>query len=141
MPVYKTTFDVDQHSWKNVLSAIAANCRAFRKALTRYIHAYKSDPDIISRPPAIYSFIEQEHWDAFVKHRLTKDFQIKMIKKSIDGAEDEVAEGEDVDDVDEIDRSILWKKSRQNKNGEYDNEDIEEQAAMIVKILQTIGLC
>lgn len=61
-----------------------------------------------------------------------------MIKKSIDGAEDEVAEGEDVD---EIDRSILWKKSRQNKNGEYDNEDIEEQAAMIVKILQTIGLC
>lgn len=61
-----------------------------------------------------------------------------MIKKSIDGAEDEVAEGEDVD---EIDRSILWKKSRQNKNGEYDNEDVEEQAAMIVKILQTIGLC
>lgn len=70
-----------------------------------------------------------------------------MIKKSIDGAEDEVAESEDVedvedvDDVDEIDRSILWKKSRQNKNGEYDNKDIEEQAAMIVKILQTIGLC
>lgn len=61
-----------------------------------------------------------------------------MIEKSIDGAEDEVSEGEDVD---EIDRSILWKKSRQNKNGEYDNEDIEEQAAMIVKILQTIGLC
>ncbi|XP_058201697.1 uncharacterized protein LOC131316371 isoform X2 [Rhododendron vialii] len=158
----KTTFDVDQYSRKNVLSAIAANCRTFRKVLTRYIRAYKSDLDIISRPPAIYSFIEREHWDAFVKHRLTKDFekhndnqrgkqrenkfrhrlgrkgyanfeqeQIKMIKKSIDGAEDEVAEVEDVDDADEIDRSILWKKSRQNKNGEYDNEDIEEQAAMI----------
>ncbi|KAI8571849.1 hypothetical protein RHMOL_Rhmol01G0151900 [Rhododendron molle] len=127
----KTTFDVDQRSRKNVLSAIAANCRTFRKALTRYIRAYKSDPDTISRPPAIYSFIEREHWNAFVKHRLTKDFKIKMIKKSIDGAEDKVAEGEDVDDVDEIDRSILWKKSRQNKNGEYDNEDIEEQAAMI----------
>ncbi|KAF7113226.1 hypothetical protein RHSIM_RhsimUnG0147600 [Rhododendron simsii] len=49
-----------------------------------------------------------------------------------------IRRGEDVDGVDEIDRSILWKKSRQNKNREYDNEDIEEQAAMIVKILQTI---
>ncbi|KAI8571850.1 hypothetical protein RHMOL_Rhmol01G0151900 [Rhododendron molle] len=65
------------------------------------------------------------------KEMLWRCVKIKMIKKSIDGAEDKVAEGEDVDDVDEIDRSILWKKSRQNKNGEYDNEDIEEQAAMI----------
>lgn len=53
------------------------------------------------------------------------------MKKSIDGAKDKVDASEVVD---EIDRSIIWKKSRQNKNGEYDNEDIGEQAAMIVKI-------
>lgn len=79
MPVNQTTFDVDQHSRKNVLSVVAANCRTFRKALTWYIRAYKSDPDIISRPPAIYSFIEREHWDAFVKHRLTKDFEVCIL--------------------------------------------------------------
>lgn len=167
----QTTFNVDPRSRKNVLSAIAADCRTFRKTLTRHIHANKSDPDIISRPPAIYCYIEAEHWDAFVKHRLSKDFekhsdaqrgrqkknicrhrlgrksyanleqeQIQLMKKSVEGAKDEFAEGEGVDTqpFEVIDRSVLWQLSRQNKNGEYDSEAIKEQAALIVKIFQSI---
>lgn len=29
----------------------------------------------------------------------------------------------------------MWKKARQNKNGEYDDEEIEKQAAKIVMFL------
>lgn len=50
------------------------------------------------------------------------------MKKSVEGARDEGAEGPRVDGFEEIDRSVLWQLSRQNKNGEYDNEYIKEQA-------------
>lgn len=36
-----------------------------------------------------------------------------------------------------FDRSVLWKKARQNKQGEYDDEEIEKQAAIIVMSLIT----
>lgn len=63
------------------------------------------------------------------------------MKKSVEGARDEGAEGPRVDGFEEIDRSVLWQLSRQNKNGEYDNEYIKEQAALIVKIFQSIDFC
>ncbi|CAL5343691.1 unnamed protein product [Camellia sinensis] len=33
--------------------------------------------------------------------------------------------------IEDLDRSVLWKKARQNKNGEYDDKTIMEQAARI----------
>lgn len=32
-----------------------------------------------------------------------------------------------------VDRSFMWKKARQNKNGEYDNIKIKETAEKIVR--------
>ncbi|KAH7857346.1 hypothetical protein Vadar_011573 [Vaccinium darrowii] len=161
------SFKVDPRSKKKVLSNIATSCRTFRKALTTYIRKHKSDPDILARPPPNYSFLDQNQWDAFVKHRLTEDFQklsdenrerqskniypcrlsrkgyavleqeqLNMRKKSIEGAEDngaeeEVTKGQDTED---IDRSVLWKLARQNKNGEYDDEGIKEKAARIDEV-------
>ncbi|KAH7838947.1 hypothetical protein Vadar_033035 [Vaccinium darrowii] len=69
------SFKVDSRSKKKVLSNIATSCRTFKKALTTYIRKHKSDLDIPARPPPNYSFFDQNQWDAFVKHRLTKDFQ------------------------------------------------------------------
>ncbi|KAH7849778.1 hypothetical protein Vadar_022857 [Vaccinium darrowii] len=69
------SFKVDPRSKKKVLSNIATSCRTFRKALTTYIRKHESDPDILSRPPPNYSFLDQNQWDAFVKHRQTEDFQ------------------------------------------------------------------
>ena len=37
--------------------------------------------------------------------------------------------------TEDLDRSVLWKKARQNKNGEYDDKTIMEQAARIVRYL------
>lgn len=67
---------MDERSQKNVLSAIASCMRTFRKTLTTHIYAHKSDPVMLSKPPEIYSFLEQKEWDLFVERRLSKEFEV-----------------------------------------------------------------
>ena len=74
------TYKVDERSKKNVLSSICSKWRTFKKELTKYIHENKSNPEIISNPPAIYGFVEQIHWDSFLERRLSEEFEVKIIK-------------------------------------------------------------
>ncbi|XP_058208167.1 uncharacterized protein LOC131321180 [Rhododendron vialii] len=136
---------------------------------------YKSDPELISKPPGIYSFIEQNHGDSFVKKRNCKEFEAtsnvqresrsankcnhRLSRKSYDKFEAELKQAEDLvsrakptsdpssapnlgtrskSKAKKFDRSVMWKKARQNKNGEYDDKEIEKQAAKIDKITRQV---
>ncbi|GMP50036.1 hypothetical protein CsSME_00016810 [Camellia sinensis var. sinensis] len=74
------TYKVDERSKKKVLSSICSKWRTFKKELTKYIRENKSNPEIISNPPAIYGFVEQRHWDSFLEGRLSEEFEVKIIK-------------------------------------------------------------
>ncbi|XP_058202068.1 uncharacterized protein LOC131316652 [Rhododendron vialii] len=136
---------------------------------------YKSDPELISKPPGIYSFLEQNHWDSFVKKRNCKEFEAtsnvqresrsankcnhRLSQKGyakfqveLKQAEDLVNRAKPISDPNlapnsgtrtkskakKFDRSVMWKKARQNKNGEYEDEEIEKQVAKIDKITRQV---
>ncbi|WJZ82942.1 hypothetical protein VitviT2T_002663 [Vitis vinifera] len=100
----------------------------------KYILPFEDQPELLKRPPIQYTFIEDEDWTIFVKDRLSDNFkeyreiQKEIRKKNIynhhlsrkgyDGLEEEmmVASGS----IETIDRSILWKKAREKKDGTFD---------------------
>ncbi|XP_058192212.1 uncharacterized protein LOC131309621 [Rhododendron vialii] len=149
----KATFDVDLRSKKGVLSSIATCLRTFRKYLTKHIYANKSNPIILSKPPEAYSFLEQQEWDSFVKRRLTKEFEEfrgvqqrrrkcnlydhRLSRKGYFGLEEEIANKSE-EAVVSVDRSISWKKARQNKNGEYGDIKTKEKAVEIDEIAKQV---
>lgn len=171
----QTAFDVDRNSKKQVLSSISVKWRTFKQTLTKHMCKYKSDPELISKPPGIYSFLEQNHWDSFVKKRNCKEFEAtskvqresrsankcnhRLSRKSYAKFEVELKQAKDLvssakptsdpssapnsgtrtkSKAKKFDRSIMWKKARQNKNGEYDDEEIEKQAAKIDEITRQV---
>ncbi|KAL0557055.1 hypothetical protein IC582_005573 [Cucumis melo] len=42
---------------------------------TKYIMPHKDEPQLLEVPPEKYSFIEQNHWEEFVRSRLSETFQ------------------------------------------------------------------
>ncbi|GMP78596.1 hypothetical protein CsSME_00034479 [Camellia sinensis var. sinensis] len=70
------TYKVDERSKKKVLSSICSKWRTFKKEFSKYICENKSNLEIISKPPAIYGFVEQRHWDSFLGRRLSEEFEI-----------------------------------------------------------------
>ncbi|XP_034697194.1 uncharacterized protein LOC117923048 [Vitis riparia] len=78
--------------------------RSFKNLLTvKYILPFEDQPELLKRPPIQYTFIEDEDWTIFVKDRLSDNFKM-------------VASGS----TETIDRSILWKKAREKKDGTFD---------------------
>ena len=57
---------------------MASKWRSFKKALTKHIHTYKIDLEHLSKPPILYSFLEQRHWDSFLKDRLSENFEVHI---------------------------------------------------------------
>ncbi|RVW20636.1 hypothetical protein CK203_109088 [Vitis vinifera] len=78
--------------------------RSFKSMLTvKYILPFKDQPELLKRPPIKYTFIRDEEWTMFVKDRLSENF--KMVASGL---------------TETIDRSILWKKAREKKDGTFD---------------------
>ena len=51
--------------------------RNFKTTLTsKYILPHKDQPELLKHPPEGYDFIKQEHWDAFVRSRLSEEFLV-----------------------------------------------------------------
>ncbi|TYK13523.1 putative serine/threonine-protein kinase nek2 [Cucumis melo var. makuwa] len=94
-------------SWKSVPAELKD------KIFTTVEAAFVIDP--ISRknilqttvPPEKYSFIEQNHREEFVRSRLSETFQ--------EGSNEVY-----------VVRAKMWKKARVNKQGQYDNDDIQQ---------------
>ncbi|KAL0533249.1 hypothetical protein IC582_030465 [Cucumis melo] len=45
---------------------------------TKYIIPHKDEPQLLQVPPEKYSFIEQNHWEEFVRSRLSETFQFVL---------------------------------------------------------------
>ncbi|KAF5956827.1 hypothetical protein HYC85_004052 [Camellia sinensis] len=66
--------------------------------LARTMVPIKSNPKFLSKPLEIYPFIEQRHWNSFMRDRLTEKFE----KQKTGSTEN-------------LDRSVLWNKAHQIK--------------------------
>ncbi|XP_059590752.1 uncharacterized protein LOC132253206 isoform X4 [Vitis vinifera] len=128
-------FSLNPKSRRNCMLTIGKCFRSFKNMLTvKYILPFKDQPELLKKPPIQYIFIEDEDWKMFVKDRLSDRFkeyrevQKERRKKHIynhhlsrkgnAGLEEEmmVASGS----TESIDRSILWKKAREKKDGTFD---------------------
>ncbi|KAA0060814.1 putative serine/threonine-protein kinase nek2 [Cucumis melo var. makuwa] len=144
----EAAFVIDPRSRKNVLQTAGISFRQFKNWLTtKYIIPHKDEPQLLQVPPEKYSFIEQNHWEEFVRSRLSETFQEKRklqqdrrsknkynhrisrkgyanLKEEMKGGSNEVY----------VDRAKMWKKARVNKQGQYDNDDIQQVVHKIDEI-------
>ncbi|KAF5195085.1 hypothetical protein FRX31_015326 [Thalictrum thalictroides] len=138
---------IDSERRKTVLSAIGERWKSFKAILTKvHIYPFKNQPQLLTCPPEKYKFITQEHWDIFVKSRLSEDFQAKsklqaerrakniynhrLGRKGYVGLVEELKQSLGTS-VDKLDRCDLWKKARQNKKGLYVDDAVREKAELI----------
>ncbi|CAL2229560.1 unnamed protein product [Prunus armeniaca] len=98
----------------------------------------------LSQPPELYKFIEKAEWDAFVASRLSQEFvsvnsqhskirekleyNHRLSRKGYAGLE---AQLEETMSGVEIYRSTLWKKARQDKDGNIPDPKVAEKAKLI----------
>ncbi|GMP35734.1 hypothetical protein CsSME_00008073 [Camellia sinensis var. sinensis] len=73
----ESAYNVDPSRKKKTLSSIGEKWRTFKKYLSKHIRQYKSNPKFLSIPPEIYPFIEQRHWNSFMRDRLTERFEVQ----------------------------------------------------------------
>ncbi|KAA0067499.1 putative serine/threonine-protein kinase nek2 [Cucumis melo var. makuwa] len=74
----EAAFVIDPRSRKNVLQTTGISVCQFKNWLTmKYIMPHKDEPHLLQVPPKTYSFIEQNHWEEFVRSRLFETFQEK----------------------------------------------------------------
>ncbi|OVA10845.1 hypothetical protein BVC80_7577g2 [Macleaya cordata] len=141
-------------SKKLLVNGIGDKWRSFKSTLTRkYVLPFKDEPDRLVQPPPMYRFIKQEHWDAFVKSRLNDEFQAlhkaqserrgkniyphRLGRTGYAGLIEKMKKSEGIT-PDQLDRCLLWKKARQNKNGEYDDDVTREQAEIIDELKKQV---
>ncbi|KAI5350646.1 hypothetical protein L3X38_003537 [Prunus dulcis] len=95
-------------------------------------------------PPQLYNFIEKSQWDAFVAARLSPDFEAmhskqsqrrekceynhRLSRKGYIGLEDQL---EETMPGEEIDRSLLWKKAREDKQRNIPDPKVAKKAKLI----------
>ncbi|KAA0062166.1 putative serine/threonine-protein kinase nek2 [Cucumis melo var. makuwa] len=117
----EAAFVIDPRSRKNDFQSAGISFRQFKNWLTtKYIMSHKDEPQLLQVPPEKYFFIEQNHWEEFVRSRLFETFQKK--------GSNEVY----------VDRAKMWKKARVNKQGQYDNDDIQQVVHNIDEISMNI---
>ncbi|RVW11876.1 hypothetical protein CK203_085683 [Vitis vinifera] len=131
----ETAFSLNHKSRRNCMLTMGKCFRSFKNLLTvKYILPFEDQPELLKRPPIQYTFIEDEDWTIFVKDRLSDNFKEyreiqkerrkrniynhHLSRKGYAGLEEEmmVASGS----TETIDRSILWKKAREKKDGTFD---------------------
>ncbi|XP_016648314.1 PREDICTED: uncharacterized protein LOC107880729 [Prunus mume] len=130
---------------KMVLSSAAKKWKDFKSTLTRqFILPFANEKEKLNEPPQLYNFIEKSQWDAFVASRLSPDFEAvhfelsqrrekcehnhRLSQKGYVGLKDEL---EETMPGEEIDRSLLWKKAREDKQGNipYPKDDLKKQVS------------
>lgn len=145
-------YAVGQGGKKMVLSSAAKKWTDFKTSLTRkFILPYKNNKERLSRPPQLYEFIEQSQWEAFVASRLSPAFEVvhkeqkerrekceynhRLSRKGYVGLEDQL---EETMPIEEIDRSLLWRKAREDKQGNIPDPKVAEKAKKIVSLYHSV---
>ncbi|CAL5328109.1 unnamed protein product [Camellia sinensis] len=126
----ESAYNVDPSRKKKTLSSIAKKWRTFKKYLSKHIRQYKSNPKFLSIPSEIYPFIEQRHWNSFMRDdRLTENFEVqsniqrarqsrsiynhRLGRKGYARFQEQLKQK--TGSSENLDRSVLWKKAHQNK--------------------------
>ncbi|CAL2276864.1 unnamed protein product [Prunus armeniaca] len=137
---------VGEGSKKMVLSSAAKKWKDFKSTLTRqFILPFANEMEKLKEPPQLYNFIEKSQWDPFVASRLSLDFEVvhseqsqrrekcdynrRLSRKGYVGLEDEL---EETMPSEEIDRSLLWNKAREDKQGNILNPKVAEKTSMFL---------
>ena len=137
---------------KMVLSSAAKKWKDFKSTLTRqFILPFANEKEKLKEPPQLYNFIEKSQLDAFVASRLSQDFEAvhseqsqrrekceynhRLSRKGYIGLEDQL---EKTMPGEEIDRSLLWKKAREDKQGNIPDPKVAEKAKLIVTLTDSI---
>ncbi|KAI5334214.1 hypothetical protein L3X38_024347 [Prunus dulcis] len=135
---------------KMVLSSAAKKWKDFKSTLTRqFILPFANENEKLKEPPQLYNFIEKSQWDAFVASRLSQDFEAvhseqsqrmekceynhRLSRKRYVGLEDQL---EETMPGEEIDRSLLWKTAREDKQGNIPNPKVAEKTKLIMSLTE-----
>ncbi|KAA0047527.1 transposase [Cucumis melo var. makuwa] len=100
----------------------------------------QNEPELLKRPPYMYSYIDQKQWEEFVRSRLCPHFEEKrklqqerrknnkynhrLSRKDYANLREELKNIPSEES--ELDRASMWKKARVDKKGQYNNEDVQE---------------
>ncbi len=119
--------------------------------MKQFILPFTNDKEKLKEPPQLYNFIEKSQWDAFVASRLSPDFEAvhskqsqrrekceynhRLSRKGYVGLEDQL---EETMPGEEIDRSLLWKKAREDKQGNIPDPKVAEKAKLIISLTDSV---
>uniref|UniRef100_A0A9I9EKP5 Uncharacterized protein n=1 Tax=Cucumis melo TaxID=3656 RepID=A0A9I9EKP5_CUCME len=109
--------------------------------------SHRDEPQLLQTPPEKYSFIKQNHWEKFVRSRLFETFQI-LLGPSLKHQSQFLPSNavkvilskvgyklkEDSNEV-YLNQAKMWKKAQVNKQGQYDNDDVQQVVHKIDEIL------
>ncbi|KAI3881716.1 hypothetical protein MKW92_031984 [Papaver armeniacum] len=153
-------FVLQPQNKRNLIQNVGALWRSFKSRLTRkYIMPFKDHEDLFVHPPAMYKFIDKRHWEEFVKIRLSKNFQVRreilstrwkknlyphrLSRKVYAGLMEQlvckIGKKKRELSSDGLDRSILWKKAREDKNGNIPHDATKERAEKISGNVRGMG--
>ncbi|KAI3881709.1 hypothetical protein MKW92_031977 [Papaver armeniacum] len=141
---------------RNLIQNVGALWRSFKSRLTRkYIMPFKDQEDLLGNPPAMYKFIDKRHWEEFVKIRLSKNFQVRreilstrrkknlyphrLSRKGYADLMEQLKKKKGELSSDGLDRSILWKKAREDKNGNIPHDATKEKVEKIDKLTEQVN--
>ncbi|TYJ99669.1 transposase [Cucumis melo var. makuwa] len=111
----------------------------------------KTEPELLKRPPYMYSYIDQKQWEEFVRSRLCPHFEDKrklqqerrkknkynhrLSRKGYANIREELKNIPSEES--ELDRASMWKKARADKKRQCDNKDVQEVMNRIDEIFKT----
>ncbi|TYK20459.1 putative serine/threonine-protein kinase nek2 [Cucumis melo var. makuwa] len=125
--IVEAAFIIDSRSMKSILKTARIALCQFKHWLTKkYILPFKNEPELLKRPPYMYSYIDQKQWEEFVRFRLCPHFEDKRKLQQERRKKNKYNHILSRKEESELDRASIWKKARVDKKGQYDNEDVQE---------------
>ncbi|XP_073153042.1 uncharacterized protein [Henckelia pumila] len=145
-------FEVAPESQSSVMSSAAQKWRDFKNKLTsRFVWPNRDNPEKLISPPSQYQ-LPIADWKEFVNARLDPSWEAthekqkertmhcryhhKMSRKGYIGLEAELREKNIIAEDEVVDRSILWRKAREDKSGIITSPDTSEVAEKIDDLLE-----
>ncbi|XP_042432737.1 uncharacterized protein LOC122019324 [Zingiber officinale] len=144
------TYDVPPSWKKGCLNSASNKWRQFKSHLTQTFISKKLDKlEELDEPPSGYG-LARDDWISFVRTRMSDDFiklseqqkekrkkniyPHRLARKGYARYAEEIAN--ELCDDDEINRAIIWKKGRVNKEGKFDGQELKQTIDKIDDYIQ-----
>ncbi|KAI3716001.1 hypothetical protein L6452_23030 [Arctium lappa] len=139
-------YEIDVSRRKQMMCHLAERLRDFRRKLyTKYIQPNIGKPRKLRVVPKPYKgFVQQKHWDAFVEWRLSPEFKDvstaakqarakvkyphRLGRSGYTGLREKLVKNKELAEDEVPERSFMWRKARESKDGEYKDDDVRNVA-------------